>query len=431
MLERYFELREQGTTVRTEVMAGATTFLTMAYIIFVNPSILSASGMDRNAVFVATCLAAAISTAIMALYARYPIALAPGMGLNAFFAFGLVKGMGLSWQVALGCVFISGVINIILSLLPVREWIFDSIPRSLKMAISAGIGFFLAIIGLENAGIVVGHPATLVTLGSMTKPTVVLAVCGFLLMLGLEARGIAGSIIISILATTVVGVALGLSPAGGIFSLPPSLGPTFLQLDIWGALNLALFSVIFALVFVDLFDTAGTLVGVSHRAGLLTPEGKLPRLKQALLADSSATMIGALLGTSNTTSYIESAAGVKAGGRTGLTALTVAVLFLAALFLAPLAGMVPSYATAPALLFVACIMARGITELDWEDVTEYGPAVLCMVIMPLTYSIAHGIAFGFIAYAVAKLLSGRWNELSWPVIVLALIFLAKYAFGLG
>ncbi len=430
-LERYFELREHGTTVRTEILAGATTFLTMAYIIFVNPSILSASGMDRNAVFVATCLAAAISTAIMALYARYPIALAPGMGLNAFFAFGLVKGMGLSWQVALGCVFISGVINIILSLLPVREWIFDSIPRSLKMAISAGIGFFLAIIGLENAGIVVDHPATLVTLGSMTKPTVVLAVCGFLLMLGLEARGIAGSIIISILATTVVGVALGLSPAGGIVSLPPSLGPTFLQLDIWGALNLALFSVIFALVFVDLFDTAGTLVGVSHRAGLLTPEGKLPRLKQALLADSSATMIGALLGTSNTTSYIESAAGVKAGGRTGLTALTVAVLFLAALFLAPLAGMVPAYATAPALLFVACIMARGITELDWEDVTEYGPAVLCMVIMPLTYSIAHGIAFGFIAYAVAKLLSGRWNELSWPVTVLALIFLVKYALGIG
>jgi len=430
-LERYFELREHGTTVRTEILAGATTFLTMAYIIFVNPSILSSSGMDKNAVFVATCLAAAISTAIMALYARYPIALAPGMGLNAFFAFGLVKGMGLSWQVALGCVFISGVINIILSLLPVREWIFDSIPRSLKMAISAGIGFFLAIIGLENAGVVVDHPATLVTLGSMTKPTVVLAVCGFLLMLGLEARGIAGSLIIAILATTVVGVALGLSPAGGIVSMPPSLAPTFLQLDIAGALNLALFSVIFALVFVDLFDTAGTLVGVSHRAGLLTPDGKLPRLKQSLLADSSATMIGALLGTSNTTSYIESAAGVKAGGRTGLTALTVAVLFLAALFLAPLAGTVPAYATAPALLFVACIMARGITELDWEDVTEFGPAVLCMVIMPLTYSIAHGIAFGFIAYAAAKLLSGRWNELSWPVIILALVFLAKYAFGLG
>jgi len=430
-LERYFELREHGTTVRTEILAGGTTFLTMAYIIFVNPAILSNAGMDRGAVFVATCLAAAISTAIMGLYAKYPIALAPGMGLNAFFAFALVKGMGLSWQVALGAVFISGVINVILSVLPVREWIFNAIPRSLKMAISAGIGFFLAIIALENAGIVVDHPATLVTLGSMTKPAAALAAFGFVLMLGLEARRVPGTIIISILATTALGVVLGVSPGGGIFSLPPSLGPTFLQLDIWGALNVGLFTVIFALVFVDLFDTAGTLVGVSHRAGLLTPDGKLPRLRQAMLADSSATVIGSLLGTSNTTSYIESAAGVKAGGRTGLTAVTVAVLFLAVLFLSPLAGMVPAYATAPALLFVACLMARGMTELDWEDVTEYGPAVLCVVAMPLTFSIAHGIAFGFIAYAVAKLLSGRWNELSWPVIILALIFLAKYAFGIG
>jgi AGZA family xanthine/uracil permease-like MFS transporter len=413
------------------MVAGATTFLTMAYIVFVNPSILSAAGMDKGAVFVATCLAAAISTAIMGLYAKYPIALAPGMGLNAFFAFALVKGMGLSWQVALGAVFISGVINIILSLLPVREWIFDAIPRSLKMAISAGIGFFLAIIALENAGVVVDHPATLVTLGSMTKPAAALAAFGFLLMLILEARGITGAIIIAILVTTAIGVLLGVSPGGGIFSLPPSLGPTFLQLDVMGALNVGLFSVIFALVFVDLFDTAGTLVGVSHRAGLLTPEGKLPRLKQALLADSSATLIGSLLGTSNTTSYIESAAGVKAGGRTGLTALVVAVLFLAALFLSPLAGMVPAYATAPALLFVACIMAKGITELDWEDVTEYAPAVLCMVTMPLTFSIAHGIAFGFIAYAVAKLLSGRTNEVSWAVWALAAIFILKYALGIG
>ena len=381
--------------------------------------------------FVATCLAGAISTAIMGLYARYPIALAPGMGLNAFFAFGLVKGMGLSWQVALGAVFISGVINVILSLLPVREWIFDAIPRSLKMAISAGIGFFLAIIALENAGVVVDHPATLVTLGSMSKPAAVLAAFGFLLMLGLEARAIPGSLIISILVTTTIGVVLGVSPGGGIVSAPPSLAPTFLQLDLMGALNFGLFSIIFALVFVDLFDTAGTLVGVSHRAGLLTPEGKLPRLKQALLADSSATVIGAPLGTSNTTSYIESAAGVKAGGRTGLTAVTVAVLFLAALFLAPLAGMVPSYATAPALLFVACIMAKGITELDWEDVTEYGPAVLCLVIMPLTFSIAHGIAFGFIAYAAAKFLSGRGSEVSVAVWVLAAIFNLKYALSSG
>lgn len=431
MLERYFALREHGTTVRTEIVAGATTFLTMAYIVFVNPAILSNAGMDRGAVFVATCLAAAISTAIMGLYAKYPIALAPGMGLNAFFAFALVKGMGLSWQVALGAVFISGVINVILSVSPVREWIFDAIPKPLKMAISAGIGFFLAIIALENAGVIVASPATLVTLGDVTKPAVALAAFGFVLMLGLDARGVPGSIIIAILVTTALGVILGVSAGGGIFSMPPSLGPTFLQLDVWGALNIGLFTIIFALVFVDLFDTAGTLVGVAHRANLLTPEGKLPRLKKAMLADSSATLIGSLLGTSNTTSYIESAAGVKAGGRTGLTAVTVAVLFLLVLFLSPLAGTVPGYATAPALLFVACLMARGMTELNWDDVTEYAPAVLTVVAMPLTFSIAHGIAFGFIAYTVAKVLSGRWNELSWPVWVLALVFLAKYAFGVG
>jgi AGZA family xanthine/uracil permease-like MFS transporter len=427
MLERYFALRENGTTVRTEVLAGLTTFLTMAYIVFVNPSILSAAGMDRGAVFVATCLAAAISTAIMGLYAKYPIALAPGMGLNAFFAFTLVKGMGLSWEVALGAVFISGVINVALSLSPVREWIFDAIPKPLKMAISAGIGFFLAIIALENAGIIVGHPATLVTLGDVSKPAAMLAAFGFVIMLALDARNVPGAIIISILITTALGVALGVSPGGGIFSLPPSLEPTFLKLDVMGALNVGLWLIIFSLVFVDLFDTAGTLVGVAHRAGLLTPEGKLPRLKQAMLADSSATLIGSLLGTSNTTSYIESAAGVKAGGRTGLTAVTVAVLFLLVLFLAPLAGMVPAYATAPALLFVACLMARGLTEINWEDVTEYGPAVVTAVIMPLTYSIAHGIAFGFIAFAAAKLLSGRGREMGWPVAVLAVIFLIKYA----
>lgn len=427
MLERYFALRENGTTVRTEVLAGLTTFLTMAYIVFVNPSILSAAGMDRGAVFVATCLAAAISTAIMGLYAKYPIALAPGMGLNAFFAFTLVKGMGLSWEVALGAVFISGVINVALSLSPVREWIFDAIPKPLKMAISAGIGFFLAIIALENAGIIVGHPATLVTLGDVSKPAAMLAAFGFVIMLALDARNVPGAIIISILITTALGVALGVSPGGGIFSLPPSLEPTFLKLDVMGALNVGLWLIIFSLVFVDLFDTAGTLVGVAHRAGLLTPDGKLPRLRQAMLADSSATLIGSLLGTSNTTSYIESAAGVKAGGRTGLTAVTVAVLFLLVLFLAPLAGMVPAYATAPALLFVACLMARGLTEINWEDVTEYGPAVVTAVIMPLTYSIAHGIAFGFIAFAAAKLLSGRGREMGWPVAVLAVIFLIKYA----
>jgi AGZA family xanthine/uracil permease-like MFS transporter len=426
VLDRYFGLSAHGTTVRTEVLAGLTTFLTMAYIVFVNPSILAQAGMDKGAVFVATCLAAAISTAIMGLYARYPIALAPGMGLNAFFAFTLVKGMGLTWQVALGAVFISAVINVALSVSPIRSWIFDAIPRPLKMAISAGIGFFLGIIALENAGIIVAHPATLVTLGSFTAPAV-LACAGFVLMVALDARGVPGAIVIAILVVTAVGVALGVSPGGGVVALPPSLAPTFLQLDIGGALSLGLVTVIVALVFVDLFDTAGTLVGVTHRAGLLTPEGKLPRLRQAMLADSSASLIGALLGTSNTTSYIESAAGVKAGGRTGVTALTVAVLFLLVLFLAPLAGMVPAYATAPALLFVACLMARGITEIDWDDVTEYAPAVVTALAMPLTYSIANGIAFGFIAFAAAKLLAGRPRELGWPAAILALVFLAKYA----
>jgi AGZA family xanthine/uracil permease-like MFS transporter len=431
VLNDFFKLREQGTDVRTELMAGLATFLTMAYIVFVNPSILAAAGMDQGAVFVATCLAAALSCLIMGLYANYPIALAPGMGLNAYFAFGLVKGMGLTWQVALGAVFISGLLALLLSISPVREWLFNAIPKTLKMAISAGIGLFLGIIALKNAGIVVDHPATLVTLGDVTKGPAILAAFGFVLMVALDARRVPGAIIIAILVTTALGVALGVSPSQGVMSMPPSLAPTFLQLDILGALEVGLIAIIFALLFVDLFDTAGTLVGVAHRAGLLTPEGTLPRLRKALIADSSATMIGALLGTSNTTSYIESAAGVKAGGRTGLTAVTVALLFLLALFFAPLAGTVPAYATAPALLFVACLMTRGLAEVDWEDPTEYAPAVVTAIAMPLTFSIATGIAFGFITYAGAKLVAGRFREISAAVAVLAVLFLLRFAFVAG
>jgi AGZA family xanthine/uracil permease-like MFS transporter len=431
VLNTFFKLREQGTDVRTEVVAGITTFLTMAYIIFVNPNILSAAGMDRDAVFVATCLAAALSCLIMGLYANYPIALAPGMGLNAYFAFTLVKGMGLTWQVALGAVFISGLLALILSVSPVREWLFNAIPRTLKTAISAGIGLFLGIIALENAGVIVDHPATLVTIGDVTQAKVVLAAFGFILMVALDARRIPGAVIIAILVTTILGVVSGVSPAGGIVDTPPSLAPTFLQLDIMGAIYSGLITIIVVLLFVDLFDTAGTLIGVAHRAGLLAPDGTLPRLRKALIADSSATMIGALLGTSNTTSYIESAAGVKAGGRTGLTAVTVAILFLLALFFAPLAGTVPAYATAPALLFVACLMTRGLTEIDWEDPTEYAPAVVTALSMPLTFSIATGIAFGFITYAATKLISGRYRELSVPVIVLAVLFLARFAYVAG
>jgi AGZA family xanthine/uracil permease-like MFS transporter len=427
MLDSMFQLTAHGTTVRKELMAGLTTFLTMAYIIFVNPSILSETGMDFGAVFVATCLAAAIGSAIMGLYANYPIALAPGMGLNAYFTYGVVLGMGYDWQVALGAVLLSGLIFLVLSILPVREAIINAIPRSLKMAISAGIGLFLAIIGLKNAGIIQDHPATLVTIGDLTQWPPILAAIGFVVAAVLAARRVHGSLIIAILGVAALGMILGVSEFGGVFDLPPDPSPTFLQLDIAGAFQIGLVTIVFAFLFVDLFDTAGTLVGVSARAGLLNEEGKLPRLRQALIADSGATIAGAGLGTSTTTCYIESAAGINAGGRTGLTALTVAVLFLLALFLAPLAGSIPAYATAPALVFVACLMARGLTEIDWEDVTEYAPALVTAVAMPLTFSIAHGIAFGFITYAAIKLLSGRWGDARPAVVILAVLFCVKFA----
>lgn len=426
MLDSYFKLSENGTTVRTEIIAGVTTFLTLAYIIFVNPSILAETGMDQGAVFVATCLAAAIGTMIMGMLANYPVALAPGMGLNAYFAFGVVLGMGHSWQVGLGAVFLSGVIFVILSILPVREWIINAIPDSLKRAISAGIGLFLAIIALKNAGWVVDHPATLVTLGNIGAPSALLAAGGFILTVVLFARQIPGAIIIAILAVTGAGIALGVSPPGGIVSMPPSLAPTFMQMDIAGALNIGLISIVFAFLFVDLFDTAGTLVGLAHRGKLLDENGRLPRLKRALLADSTATMAGAALGTSTTTSYIESAAGINAGGRTGLTAVTVAVLFLAALFLSPLAGTIPAYATAPALLFVACIMTRGLAEIDWDDVTEVVPAVITAISMPLTFSIATGLGLGFISYAAIKLLSGKGANVPVAVYMIAGAFIVKF-----
>ena len=427
MLNSFFKLSENGTTVRTEIIAGVTTFLTLAYIIFVNPSILAETGMDHGAVFVATCLAAAIGTLIMGMVANYPVALAPGMGLNAYFAFGVVLGMGHSWQVGLGAVFISGVLFLVLSLLPVREWIINAIPASLKRAISAGIGLFLAIIALKNAGWVIDHPATLVTLGDVTAMPALLAAVGFVFIVAMDARRVPGAIIIAILAVTGVGIVLGVSPAGGIVSMPPSLAPTFLQMDIVGALNIGLVSIVFAFLFVDLFDTAGTLVGLAHRGKLLDADGRLPRLKRALLADSTATIAGAALGTSTTTSYIESGAGIKAGGRTGLTAVTVAALFLLSLFFSPLAGTIPAYATAPALLYVACVMTQGLAEIDWEDVTESVPAVVTAIAMPLTFSIANGIGLGFIAYALVKPLAGKSAEVPVAVYVIALLFVIKFA----
>lgn len=425
MLERLFQLNAHNTTVRTEILAGITTFLTMAYILFVNPSILGETGMDKGAIFVATCLAAAIGSATMGLIANYPIALAPGMGLNAFFTYTVVLGMGHTWQVALGAVFLSACMFFLLSIFKIREWIINSIPLELRSAIAAGIGLFLALIALQSAGIVVDHPATLVGMGDLSKPPALLAILGFFLIVALEARKVTGAVLIGILVVTVLSIALGISEFGGVLSMPPSLAPTFLQLDILGALDIGLVSVIFAFLFVDLFDNSGTLIAVAKKAGLMRKDGYMPKMGRALIADSAAAMTGSLLGTSTTTSYIESAAGVAEGGRTGLTACVVAVLFLLALFFAPLAGSVPAFATAPALLFVAVLMAAGLAEIDWDDLTVAAPVLITALAMPLTFSIASGIAFGFIAWVVIKTLAGRWRELNPMLVILAVLCAIK------
>jgi AGZA family xanthine/uracil permease-like MFS transporter len=425
MLERLFQLNAHNTNVRTEILAGVTTFLAMAYILFVNPSILGDTGMDKGAVFVATCLAAAIGSAVMGLIANYPIALAPGMGLNAFFTYTVVLHMGHTWQVALGAVFISAVMFFILSIFKIREWIINSIPLPLRSAIAAGIGLFLALIALKNASIVVADPATFVGLGDLAKPGPILATLGFFLIVALEALRVKGAVLIGILVVTIVSIVFHFSPFGGVISMPPSLAPTFLQLDIKGALDIGLFSVIFSFLFVDLFDNSGTLIGVAKRAGLMGKDGYMPKMGRALIADSTAAMAGSLLGTSTTTSYIESAAGVSAGGRTGLTAVVVAILFLLALFFAPLAGSVPAYATAPALMFVAVLMMSGLAEIEWDDITVAAPVVVTALAMPFTFSIANGIALGFISWTAIKLLSGKARELNPALVILSILFVIK------
>ena len=425
MLEKLFKLKAHNTTIRTEIIAGITTFLAMAYILFVNPSILGATGMDKGAVFVATCLAAAIGCVLMGLIANYPIALAPGMGLNAFFTYTVVLHMGYTWQVALGAVFLSAVIFFAMSLFKIREWIINSIPLPLRAGIGAGIGLFLAIIALEGAGIVVDNPATLVGLGDLTKPGPLLALLGFFIIVVLEARRVTGAVLIGILVVTFISMGIGLTPFGGVFSAPPSIAPTLMQLDIAGAFNVGLVSVIFAFLFVDVFDNTGTLLGVTKRAGLADEQGNVPKMGRALIADSAAALFGSLLGTSTTTSYVESAAGVSAGGRTGLTAIVVAILFLLSLFFSPLAGSVPVYATAPALLFVAVLMASGLADIDWKDITTAAPVTVTALTMPLTYSIANGIAFGFITWTVVKLLSGRTKEVNPALIILSILFVIK------
>ncbi|GAB3215520.1 NCS2 family permease [Pseudaeromonas pectinilytica] len=436
MLEKLFKLSEHNTSVRTELLAGITTFLTMAYIIFVNPSILSQTGMDQGSVFVATCLAAAFGCFIMGLYANYPVAQAPGMGLNAFFTFGVVMGMGYSWQVALGAVFLSGIAFLILSMFKVREWIVNSIPNSLRIGIGAGIGLFLALIALKNAGIVVSNPATIVGLGDLTSLQPALAVLGFFLIIAMAHKQVKGAVLYAILIITALGLAFGDVKFGGVMAMPPSLAPTFMQLDLTsgfttasGAFNFAMLSVVFAFLFVILFDTSGTLIAVADKAGMLDKNGRLPRLGKALMSDAVSTVAGAVLGTSSTTSYIESASGVAAGGRTGLTAVTVGGLFLLALFLSPLAGMVPAYATAGALFYVAILMMSSLAKVDWDDLTEAAPVAVVTLMMPLSFSIAHGIELGFISYAAIKLLSGRYKDVSVSVWVLAALFLAHLVFS--
>jgi AGZA family xanthine/uracil permease-like MFS transporter len=424
-----FDLVGAGTTVRTELLAGLTTFLTMSYIVFVNPDILASTGMDHGAVFVATCLAAAIGSALMGLLANYPVGAAPGMGLNAFFAFTVVGTLGYSWQQALGLVFVSGCLFVLLTLTGARRWLVDGIPPALRSGIAAGIGLFLAFIGLQKAGLVVASPATLVTLGDLHKPEPLLALAGLALIAILDLRRVRGAILLGILAITATAAALGLVHWHGLLAWPPSLAPTFLKLDIAGALQghgagsalAAVLHVVLVFVLVEVFDATGTLMGVAKRAGLLGTPVLQQRFNRALFADSGAILAGSLLGTSSTTAYIESASGVQAGGRTGLTALTVAALFLLALLFSPLAAMVPAYATAPALIYVAASMLRELVDVSWADLSESLPAALCALAMPLTYSIADGLALGFLAYAVLKLGSGRWREVhpaSWAITAL-------------
>ena len=430
-LDNYFKLSENGSNVRTEVLAGITTFLTMAYIIFVNPSILGDAGMPKDAVFVATCVAAAVGTLIMGLYANFPIGLAPGMGLNAYFAYGVVQGMGFPWEAALGAVFISGCCFLLVSLLRVREKIMNAIPASLRTAIPAGVGLFLALISLKNSGIVVSSPATFVTMGNLHEPAPILAIVGFLIIVALDRLKVTGALLIGIIAVTVLSFFFAGNTFNGVVSMPPSIEPTVFKLDIIGAISHGLLNVVLVFFLVELFDATGTLMGVAQRAGLMK-DGKLPpTMNKALLADSGAIIAGSVMGTSSTTAFIESAAGVQAGGRTGLTAVTVAVLFLLALFIAPLAGVVPAYATAPALFFVACLMLRELAEINWSETTESIPAVITALVMPFTYSIANGLALGFISYAALKLLTGKHKEVSGMIWGIAGVFLFKTIYIAG
>ena len=427
-LERLFKLSENNTTIRTELAAGLTTFLTMAYIIFVNPQILSEAGVPFSGALFATCLSAAVGSLMMGLLANYPFALAPGMGLNAYFTYTVVKTMGYDWRVALGAVFISGVAFLILTLARVRAMIVDAIPMTMKTSVAAGIGLFIAFIGLKNAGVIAASPATFVTLGHVTSKPTLLALGGLIVTAALIARGYKTAIIIGVFLVTAVAILLNLSklPTGALQT--PDISSTFMKLDVVGALRLGAFDVIFIFLFVDLFDTIGSLMGLGRQSGYLTPDGKMPRVNRALFADAIATIAGSIFGSSTVVTYIESATGVSEGGRTGLTAVTVAALFVLAMFFAPVAGAIPPIATAPALIIVGALMIGAVTSIKWEDMTEAIPAFLTMLAMPLTFSIANGLALGFILYPLLKVLTGRWREASPLVYALAVLFVLRYAY---
>ena len=428
MLDNIFKLNVNGTNIKREILAGFTTFITMSYIIFVNPQIMSTTGMDFGAVFVGTCLAASIACFIMGFVANWPVGLAPGMGLNAFFTYSVVGEMGYSWETALGAVFLSGILFFIMSVTPLRKWMIDSIPTNLRIAMASGVGFFIGFIGLKNGGIIVSNDATFLSLGDFSNIETLLSALGFLLIAILTIRNIKGSIIISILAITLLSLTFGLVEFNGVISYPPSLGPVFLHLDIIGAIDIAMISIIASFLFVNLFDTTGTLFGVATRANFIDEKGNISNLDKALKCDSSTSIIGTFFGCAPVTSYVESSSGIEAGGRTGLTAITIGFLFLFSIFLSPLASIVPSYATSGALIYVSFLILSGLQKLDWADLSELIPSLIIVVMIPLTFSIADGISLGFIAFIVMKIASGNIKSISSGSWFLTLIFVSKFIF---
>ncbi len=428
ILERFFKLESHHTNPKKELIAGLTTFVTMAYIVLVNPQIMAAAGMDPGASFVGTCIAAALACFAMGLYANWPVGLAPGMGLNAFFTFTVVIEMGYSWEVALGAVFLAGVLFVIMSVTPLRRWMLDSIPMNLRVAMGSGVGLFVGFIGLKSGGLVIANDANFLSLGDFSKPETVLAGVGFLLISILAIKKVPGAIILGVIAVTICGILFGLVQFQGFISMPPDLAPTFLKLDILGALDLTMVSIVISFLFVNLFDTAGTLLGVANRANLVDSEGNIKNLDRALKADSTSSVVGAFFGCAPVTSYVESSAGVEAGGRTGLTAIIVGILFLLAIFFSPLAAIVPAYATSGGLIYVAILMLGGMEKLDWTDTTELVPSLIMIVMIPLTFSIANGIALGFISYVVIKTFVGEIRSISSGAWFLFTIFVAKFVF---